>query len=208
MALIEALITAGGKGTRMKDVPGEKPLLPVSGRPMVDRVLDALRSCNRIGTTYASVSVNAPTTREHLVAKGVHIIETSGVGYVADLNQAMKSLSSQTVLVCPADMPLLTGEVIRKVVDNYDTSGVESMSVAVPASTVRSMGVVPSFTVDVNDHSVVLCGISIVDRRRMLSNEMLTQGYMITNEQRFAINVNTRDELEAAEIWLGVHRHR
>jgi adenosylcobinamide-phosphate guanylyltransferase len=129
MVLIEALITAGGKGTRMKDVPGEKPLLPVCGRSMVDRVLDALRSCSQIGTIYASVSVNAPITREHLVSKGVHVIETSGTAYVTDLNQAMQALSAKTVLVCPADMPLLTGEAIKNVLVNYAISGVESMSV-------------------------------------------------------------------------------
>jgi adenosylcobinamide-phosphate guanylyltransferase len=175
---------------------------------MIDRVLDALRSCPQIGTVYASVSVNAPITREHLVSKGVHVIETSGTGYVTDLNSAMNALGARTVLVCPADMPLLTGEAIKNVILNYASSGVESMSVAVPASTVRSLGVVPSYKIEVEGQDVVLCGVSVVDRRRMLTEETLTQGFMVTNDQHLALNVNTRDELEWAEKWLIAHGKR
>jgi adenosylcobinamide-phosphate guanylyltransferase len=201
-----ALVTAGGKGTRMKDAPGEKPLLPVSGRPMVDRVLDALRACHNISGIYASVSDNAPITRDHLIARGVQVVETSGTGYVADLNQAMKALSAESVLVCPADMPLLTKEAVEDVIAHYVRSRVASMSVAVPVGIVRSLGTAPSFTTDVDGREVVLCGVSIVDRKRMLTEETLSQGFMLTDDERFALNINTRGELEKAERWLAARR--
>jgi len=205
MALIDALVTAGGKGTRMKGVEGEKPLLPVLGRPMVDRVLDALRSSASVGTVYASVSDNAPRTREHLRGQGVTVVETLGAGYVIDLNQAMGRISAPLVLVCPADMPLLSGRLIDEIESHYLRAGVASLSVAVPAEVVRSLGAAPSFTLDVDGLEAVLCGVSVVDRVRMLTEEVLSQGYMISRDERFALNINTPDDLAAAERWLSVH---
>jgi adenosylcobinamide-phosphate guanylyltransferase len=205
VAVIEALVTAGGKGTRMRDVEGEKPLLPVLGRPMVDRVLDALRSSSSIGSIYASVSDNAPRTREHLRTQGVTIVETSGTDYVADLGQAMAHLRAPQVLVCPADMPLLSGELMDQLVSCYRRAGVASLSVAVPATIVRALGAAPSFTLEVDGREVVLCGVSIVDRERMLSEEMLSQGYMVVEDERFALNINTRGDLLLAERWLAGH---
>ena len=205
MALIDALVTAGGKGTRMKGVEGEKPLLPVLGRPMVDRVLDALRSSASVGTVYASVSDNAPRTREHLRGQGVTVVETLGAGYVIDLNQAMGRISAPLVLVCPADMPLLSGRLIDVIESHYLGAGVASLSVAVPAEVVRSLGAAPSFTLDVDGLEAVLCGVSIVDRVRMLTEEVLSQGYMLSRDERFALNINTPDDLAAAERWLSIH---
>jgi adenosylcobinamide-phosphate guanylyltransferase len=204
--VIEALVTAGGKGTRMRDTEGEKPLLPVLGRPMVDRVLDALRSSHRVDRVCVSVSDNAPRTREHLVASGVEVVETSGTDYVADLGQALARLSAPQVLVCPADLPLLTGGGIDQVIDHYPSAGVASLSVAVPVNVVRSMGAAPSFTLDVNGREVVLCGVSVVDRGLMLTGEELSQGFLVMEDERFALNVNTREELNAAERWLRQHR--
>lgn len=203
--MIEALVTAGGKGTRMKDVQGEKPLLPVLGRPMVDRVVDALRSSGRFDRVCVSVSDNAPRTREHLLARGVEVLETSGDGYVEDLNRAMSVLRASEVLVCPADMPLLTGKGVDRVIDHYRSAGVASLSVAVPMDLARSMGVTPSFTLDVDGRVVVLCGVSVVDREQILTGNMLSQGYMVTEDERFALNVNTREELNIAEHWLSHH---
>ncbi len=200
--MIEALVTAGGKGTRMRDVEGEKPLLPVLGRPMIDRVLDALGSSERVARTVVSVSDNAPRTREYLVGRGIEVVETSGSGYVADLNQAMGHLRARDVLVCPADMPLITGPGIDAILSSYRRYDVASLSVAVPSSIVRSLGATPSFTLEVEGQEVVLCGVSVVDRELMLSGELVSQGYLVTEEEQFALNVNTRDDLRNAEQML------
>jgi adenosylcobinamide-phosphate guanylyltransferase len=200
--MIEALVTAGGKGTRMRDVEGEKPLLPVLGMPMIDRVLDALRSSEQVGRTIVSVSDNAPRTRAYLEDKEVHVVETSGSGYVADLNQAMGHLEAANVLVCPADMPLLTGPGIDAILSSFRRYDVASLSVAVPSSIVRSLGVVPSFTLEVDGREVVLCGVSVVDREQILSGELVSQGYVVTEDEQFALNVNTRDDLRNAEVML------
>jgi adenosylcobinamide-phosphate guanylyltransferase len=200
--MIEALVTAGGKGTRMRDVEGEKPLVPLLGRPMIDWVLDALASSELVGRTYVSVSGNAPRTRTYLAGKGIEVVETSGSGYVADLSQAMRYLRAPDVLVCPADMPLITGPGIDAILSSYRGYGVASLSVAVPSRIVRSLGVAPSFSLEVEGSEVVLCGVSVVDREQVLSGEMLSQGYLVTENEQFALNVNTRDELRNAEQML------
>ena len=87
----------------------------------------------------------------------------------------------------------------------FDQAFVASLSVAVPMDIVRSMGVVPSFTIEVDGRVVVLCGVSVVDREHMLTGNMLSQGYMVTEDERFALNVNTREELTIAERWLLHH---
>ena len=73
---------------------------------------------------------------------------------------------------------------------------------AVPSSIVRSLGAVPSFTLEVEGQEVVLCGVSVVDREQMLSGEMVSQGYLVTENEEFALNVNTRDDLRNAEQML------
>ena len=105
----------GGRGTRMTS-DREKPLVPVGGRPTVDRVFDALRAADRIDTLYAAVSPNAPETRDHVGrASGVRRVETPGDGYVADLTAGLDRVGEPAVTVA-ADLPLLSAAPVDRVV--------------------------------------------------------------------------------------------
>ncbi|NLK25168.1 MAG: NTP transferase domain-containing protein [Euryarchaeota archaeon] len=192
----------------MRDVPGEKPLVPLLGRPMIDWALDALLNSEGIGTLYVSVSHNVPQTMKHLAGLGIEVIMTSGTGYVFDLGEAMNHLRSDDVLVCPADMPLITSQGIEEVLEYFRHARVASLSVAVPSSIVRSIGAIPSYTVMAEGREVVLCGVSVVDRELMLSGNTLSQGFMITEDEQFALNVNTREELNRAESLLRRRRKK
>ncbi|MCW4036576.1 MAG: NTP transferase domain-containing protein [Candidatus Bathyarchaeota archaeon] len=44
---VTALLMAGGKGTRMA-LRGEKPLLEVDGKPMIEHVIEALRDAGKV----------------------------------------------------------------------------------------------------------------------------------------------------------------
>ena len=105
---VDAVVTAGGMGTRLKGRYAEKPMVKVLGIPMIDRVVDAVSNCDQINEVYVSVSAFTPMTREHLVSRGIKVIDTSGSGYVHDLNKAMTVPKAEKVFVCPADMPLMT----------------------------------------------------------------------------------------------------
>jgi adenosylcobinamide-phosphate guanylyltransferase len=197
---VDALITAGGKGTRMRELGGEKPMIPVLGRPLIDYVLDAVRGSRSVGDVYVSVSDNTPLTRAYLKERGVNVIETSGEEYAHDLGQALGALRTDQVLICPADMPLMSSREIDDIIGGYSRSGVESYSVAIPHEMLQRLGARPTtyrFTVDGVD--TVLCGISVVDRKKMVSGAVLTEGYLVMRSEGLALNVNTADDLRAAE---------
>jgi GTP:adenosylcobinamide-phosphate guanylyltransferase len=61
---------------------------------------------------------------------------------------------------------------------------------------------VPSYCLDIDGREVVLCGVSIVHRETMLSGATLSQGFMVMEDDRFGLNVNTREEMVVAEELL------
>ena len=96
----------------------------------------------------------------------------------------------------------------RRSAEYFRHARVASLSVAVPSSIVRSIGAIPSYTVMAEGREVVLCGVSVVDRELMLSGNTLSQGFMITEDEQFALNVNTREELNRAESLLRRRRKK
>ncbi|MFW6317259.1 MAG: NTP transferase domain-containing protein, partial [Halorubrum sp.] len=101
---------AGGEGTRLGR--GEKPLYEIGGLPMVDRVLRALADGD-IDRTLVVTSPHTPETAAHVTAP---VVETPGDGYVADLQVALEHVSLP-VLTVAADLPLLSGRVVDRVLD-------------------------------------------------------------------------------------------
>jgi adenosylcobinamide-phosphate guanylyltransferase len=186
----------------MRDVPGEKPLVPVLRRPMIDRVLDAFEGARCIGGVHVSVSPNAPETRDHLAERGARLIDTPGIGYCEDLNLAMSSIRSDKVLVCPVDLPLLTSRGIDMVVEASLRSAAGSFCVTVPVEIMLSLGMDLTYSLDVGGRKVVLCGVSVVDRALMLTGRELEQDYLVTEAEEFALNVNTLADLRRAEAAL------
>jgi len=198
----DVLVTAGGMGTRIKELGMEKPMIPVSGVPLVRRVLDALNECDSVGDVVVSVSGNVPLTREYLRREGFRTVETSGIEYVRDLGAGLSALGTDSAMICPADVPLLKPRHVASLLAKYPGSGAQSLSVAVPHELLKSLGGRPSYRFEVDGVDTVLCGLSVVDRRRMVAGEVLTEGYVITWEPELALNVNTPDDLRAAERLL------
>lgn len=196
---IDALITAGGKGSRIKEIGTEKPIINLLGRPIVDYVIDALKAASHIKDIYISVSPNTPLTRQHLKGIDVNIIDTSGEEYCVDLNYSMNQMTTEEVFICPADMPLLSSSGVDFVVEGYYKSGVHSYSVAAPHALLVSLGINPTYSLPVNGVQSVFCGVSVLDRLDMLSMKSLTEGYVLTENIDLILNVNTMHELKIAE---------
>ena len=138
---MNALVMCGGRGSRL-DHDTEKPLAPVAGTPMVDRVITGLDAAARVGQVYAAVSPNTPETTAHLRDDlRVEVVETPGEGYVADLGAAMSSVGPHAVTVA-ADLPLLPPEVVDEAVAvATDGTEIASVTVRTPAALKRSLGV-------------------------------------------------------------------
>ena len=200
MSRVSALVTAGGKGTRIAELKQEKPLVRLSGRPIIDYVLDALKGSKEVSEVVVSVSEATPETESHVHEEGYRFIRTPGAGYVEDLRYAMYLITTPYVLVVPADMPLLRSESIDQVVTAFYRSKKSSIVVGVPEVIFQeaNMGADPTVVMDMNGESAVPCGISIVDRDLMLQGRYLDEAYMVTELKDFAINVNTVAQLRKA----------
>jgi adenosylcobinamide-phosphate guanylyltransferase len=184
---MDALVMCGGRGTRL-DTEAEKPLFRVDGVPMVDRVVGALEDSS-VERIIAATSPNAPETQSHL---GVPCIETPGEGYVADLNAALADgRLSRPVLTVAADLPLLDDEIVDRVLDEHFKG---SLTVLVPASLKRDLGVSDDTTFEDGDREVAPTGINVVDDG--VDDAWLTQ------DRRVAVNVNTLADARVANQWL------
>jgi adenosylcobinamide-phosphate guanylyltransferase len=199
MSRVSAVVTAGGKGTRIAELGQEKPLIEIHGRPIVDYVLDALAGSKEVAEIVVSVSSATPSTESHVHRKGFRFIRTPGAGYVDDLRYAMYLISTPYVLVVPADMPLLRAHSIDMVVTAFYRSKKSSIVVGVPETKFQELSAEPTLTMDMNGVKAVPCGVSLVDREMMLHDEYLDEAYMVTELEDFAINVNTVRNLALAE---------
>jgi len=177
----------GGRGTRL-DSDAEKPLFPVGGVPMVDRVVAALGDSSFEGI-YAVVSPNAPETAAHL---DVPRIETPGEGYVADLDAALDDgRVSPPVLTVAADLPLLDGEVLDRTLAAHEGG---SLTVLVPAALKRDLGVSDDAAFVADGRRVAPTGVNVVGDG--------PDDATVVADRRLAVNVNTLTDARVAEEWL------
>jgi adenosylcobinamide-phosphate guanylyltransferase len=188
----------GGRGTRLEG-EREKPLVSIGGVPMVDRVCDALRA-SRVERTFLVVSPHAPETRaycrelvERVDTERGAVVETPGEGYVADLQRALADDRLATpVLTVAADLPLLDGEVVDRVLDAHEAG---SLTVAVPAERKRELGVSVDTTFDHGGRELAPTGVNVVGDG--------PETTLVFDDDRVTVNVNRPGDLAAAERLLG-----
>jgi GTP:adenosylcobinamide-phosphate guanylyltransferase len=195
---MQALVNAGGKGTRMGPCGIEKPMQVIGGKPVVMRVIEALRSSKNIDRILVSVSDNTPETEKYLKTSGIETIRTSGESFVDDIHEAFKTMDGQFVLICPSDLPLLSTVEIDALVGAFDEKKMESLIALVSCNVLRKLGVTPSYTMDLYGSKWVLSGISLMDRIKTLKGEYLQESFFETESEELAVNVNTQEELRMA----------
>ncbi|MCT9095634.1 NTP transferase domain-containing protein [Haloarchaeobius sp. HME9146] len=180
----------GGRGTRLGSET-EKPLYPIAGTPMVDRVVAALAG-SRVETVYAAVSPHAPETREHLSnaaieGKPLSLVQTPGDGYVADLQAALATVDTP-VLTVAADLPLLAPVLVDRVLDRFAAGEGHSLTVVVPAELKRALGA----SCDTEFDGYAPTGVNVVADS---DSETMYTSY----DARLAVNVNRQSDADLAE---------
>ncbi|WP_251344368.1 NTP transferase domain-containing protein [Haloplanus halophilus] len=175
----------GGAGTRLGGEV-EKPLVEVDGTPMVDRVRAAL-AASRVGAVHLAVSPQAPATRERLRTAGATVVETPGDGYVADLTAALDRVGRPALTVA-ADLPLLTGGVVNRVLDAAEDG---SLAVAVPVDLKRRLGVSVDATFERDGRALAPAGVNVVAGT--------DDDIRVADDRRLAVNVNRPSDLWVAE---------
>ena len=191
---LDALIMAGGKGSRMGFDTIEKPMQMIGGKHVVERVVEAIRECRYISKVLVSVSSNTPKTEEFLRDLGVEVICTTGDDFMNDMHSAFQCLESEFVLTCPSDLPLLKSFTVKKFVEFFKPE-MQSAIAVVDKDVVVGTGITPSFTIDIDGKDWVLSGLCISDRQKTLDGVYLQETYMKTDWVDLAVNVNTQHEL-------------
>lgn len=199
---MQALINAGGKGTRMGKCGIEKPMQMMGDRPVIQRVLDALAASWRIDRVYVSVSDHTVNTERYLRQRGIPTIHTSGESFMDDLHTAFEVMDGEYVLTCPSDLPLLTTSVVNAFVGYFEPRIMESAIAVVDEDTVRGLGITPSYTREWRGKNWVLSGVCIMNRERTLRGEYLGEYLFETNWPELAVNVNTPKELDLARSFF------
>ena len=192
-----ALIMAGGAGSRLNK--GEKPLVLVNNRPMLSYITDAFSAAGC--RVLVATSHKTPMTRNWCRAQGIDSFQAGGIDYIQDMVEAVQALGEELPLfVSVSDIPCIDPAIIAKIRQAYTASGRDACSVWVPADLVRSCrgGLNYRETID----SVEACptGLNILLGSRIAESQ--DEIRLVLADPRLALNVNTPEDLRAAERFL------
>ena len=183
---------AGGKGTRM-NLDNEKLLLNYK-KPVILHVVDSLKNSKSFSKILAVTSCNSPKTKKLLEENDIEIFDTSGIGYVIDLNSTLKTIHDH-VLVISGDLPLLDEEIIKTITNQYDSEKIWT-SILVTNKFLTTLGLQSDFSVDFDGQTCHYTGISLVNSEKISSLENLIENYVIIDDKRIAFNLNSKQDYD------------
>jgi adenosylcobinamide-phosphate guanylyltransferase len=196
---VPALIMAGGKGIRM-GLPVEKPLLPFLGKPLLDWVVEAVASAEKVSEFYVVTSENTPETEERCRSKGWKVLRTDAKGYHDDLKQAVRYAGlAGAVLTVPADLPAVTGRFLDKVISAFEVCGKDFFAVFVPIKAREALGLSVSSTDEYKGVWHAVAGVNIVNGAKIHAGGKIETSAIITEETEVLLNINTLKDLDVAE---------
>ncbi len=186
------IVMAGGKGTRMESEQ-EKLLLKYK-KPVILHVIDALRESECFSKIFAITSKNSPQTKQLLEENNIETIETPGTGYVNDLNQVLSSIN-EPVLVTSGDLPFLDYEIIKKIVQIYNSENIWT-SIVVTNGFLNSLHLKSDIHVSYDGQDCCVSGISLVNAKQIKNLENVKETFQILDDKRVAFNLNTKQDFE------------
>jgi adenosylcobinamide-phosphate guanylyltransferase len=196
---VPALIMAGGKSKRI-GLAIEKPLLPFLGRPLIEWVVEAVKSSKKVSEFYIVTSKNAPETEKKCLRDGLKVIRTDGKGYHDDLKQAiLKAKLPGPVLTIPADLPAVTGKFLDKAVTAYEDCGKDALAVFVPISAREALELSVSSTDEHKGMWYTVSGVNIINGAKIQEEGKIDTSAIITGEIEVLLNINTLKDLAIAE---------
>ena len=200
---VPALIMGGGKSKRM-ELAIEKPLLPFLGRPLIEWVVEAVRSSEKVSEFYIVTSENALKTEKKCLKDGLKIIRTDGKDYHDDLKQAiLKAKLHCPVLTIPADLPALTGKFLDRIISIYEKNGKDALAVFVPLEKREELELSVDSTDEFEGVFYAVSGVNIINGAKILVEGKLDTGALITGEIEVLLNINTLKDLAIAKKILG-----
>ena len=186
------LVMAGGKGSRMEFPAPEKLLLEYE-KPIIFHVIDSLNDSYCFSKVFAATSSNSPDTKYELEQRGIETLDTSGDGYVNDLNFLLQKMGG-SVFVVSGDLPLLDKEIIQKLV-KFNTESIWT-SFLVSKKFLNSLGLESNLLINYGDIDCVHTGISIINADKIQNLDQVKEDYIILDDKRIAFNLNTKKDYE------------
>jgi len=187
------LILAGGIGSRLN--MGEKPLVQVCDKPMIEYVIEAFPACEHRIVVVGSPKT--PFTRNWCRAHGIDVYPAAGLGYVEDIVEAVTGMGEDgPVITSVSDIPCITADIVGRVTDAYIESGTPALSTWVPASLCRGSALRCSYRELIGGVSACPAGLNILQGD--LIEEEQEERRLLLEEPALALNVNTRDDLALA----------
>jgi len=191
---------AGGRGSRLK--MGEKPMVTLLGRPLIEYVCTALEE-STVQRIFVALTDTVPDTRRWTVERGLEVLETEGRGFVADMVSAVQTIgTSEPVLIIMADLPLINSELIDQIIEVYDQRPEPALSTHTPLSLHRRLGRRPDSLFNYQGQLIVPSGINVLDGSQIEREQ--EDFHFILERIELAVNVNVVDDLRLCEkIMLG-----
>ncbi len=201
---MDAVIMAGGMGKRLgRD---EKPLTFLCGKPLIQYSLFALLGSRKIERIFVATSPRVKKTcewLEHFSAEQekVDIIQTQGAGFVHDMIEAVEKAGIRgQVLIMMADLPLVTGGLIDRIIEKYYEVKTPALSVHMNLDVFVKLGLRPDTVFHKNGDLIVPCGINILDAANI--REEQEDHNLILEDEELALNVNSQDDLSICQRLL------
>ena len=195
--MITALIMAGGKGSRMER-EGEKPLINVVGKPMIQHVIEAAQNSTKLDRVIVATSPNTPETSNFVHKMDVEVFKTPGDGYIEDLaffiSKTYTEDENEVIVTIASDLPFIHGETIDEVLMEYERSDKPAMCVAVPLEIFRENGLKPSIVMG----DVVPSGLNILRSTDKQQDEEV----LILGKVELALNINSCSDITVSEKLL------
>lgn len=186
---------AGGRGSRLK--MGEKPLVKLFGRPLIDYVVLALEE-SLVDRIFVSTTENVPSTRKWAAERDLYVLETGSYGYVADMIEAVKKADVRDpIMVIMADLPLVTSELIDQIIEVYQERPEPALSTHTPLSLHSRMGRRPDSLFNYRGQLIVPAGINVL-RGAEIEKEQ-EDFHLIIERMELAVNVNVPEDLMLCE---------
>jgi adenosylcobinamide-phosphate guanylyltransferase len=194
---MRALIMAGGAGSRLN--LGEKPIIPLCGRPMIEYIVTAFQQagCEPV----VAASSRTPMTQNWCRANNIALCKTEGTGFIEDMIGAIQVLEeNDPVFITVSDIPGITSGFIRSILTAYGGCKKDALSTWVPATMVRSCRGGMPYREFVEGIEACPVGINILRGDRI--HEIQDEYALLLHEPGLALNVNTCADRAFAETFL------
>ena len=171
------------------------------GKPLIRIVIEATKQSKKITETVVAVTSVSPNTTKEAKKAAVKVVETDGKGYHEDLQQAVQAANIKCpVMIVSADLPLLTGEFLDEIVNEYEEARKPALTVLIPEEAFRKYGISAASPFEHDGKMYAVSGINIIDGQRI--REEQEQKVLVSSRPEAVFTVNSTEDLETAKKYL------